>query len=304
MAQRWFAISNPASGGGRGRRDFDRIAAQLRAARLDVEIVRSERPGQVSELSASAVGAGFRSFLAIGGDGTLGEMLNGILAPGLLQAGEATLGLIPVGRGNDWARSFSVPRDYGGAAEVLALGHGRLHDVGFAQTPDGARRYFLNCAGAGFDAHVVQRTQGRDLGMLSYMLALPGSLLSYRAPVLKIDAEGHRIEGRMFMAFASINRYCGGGMLVAPDAVCDDGLLDITLLDEVTLPDLLLNIKKLYDGSLPRYRKVRSFRAASLEVSGPVPVACEADGEMAGATPVRLGVLPRHVRVIVPAAPA
>ena len=300
MEEKWFAVANPASGGGRGARDFGRIVAELGAAKIAYEIARSERSGHVTELAASAVRAGYRRLLAIGGDGTLNEALNGILGTGLVGAGEATLALIPVGRGNDWARTFAIPRDYAKAAKVLAAGHSLLHDVGLAETPGGSRRYFLNCAGAGFDAHVVQRTHGRDLGMLSYMAALPGSLLTYRAPELDVAAEGQRHAGRLFMAFASINRYCGGGMLVAPSAACDDGLLDITLLDEISLPELLLNIRKLYDGSLPSHRKVRAFRTASLEISGPAPVPCEADGESIGETPVRLSVLPRHLRVVAP----
>lgn len=300
MDGKWFAVANPASGGGRGARDFDKIAAELNAAKIPSDVVRSERSGHVTELVTSAARAGYRRFLAIGGDGTLSEALNGILGAGV-GAGEATLALIPVGRGNDWARTFAIPRNYAQAVKVLAAGNSILHDVGFAEAPGGSRRHFLNCAGAGFDAHVVQRTHGRDLGMLSYMAALPGSLLTYRAPELDIRADGQHHAGRLFMAFASINRYCGGGMLVAPAAVCDDGLLDITLLDEISLPELLLNIKKLYDGSLPSHRKVRTFRTSSLEISGPAPVPCEADGESIGATPVRFGVLPRHIRVIAPA---
>jgi diacylglycerol kinase (ATP) len=299
---KWFAIANPASGGGRGGRDFDKVIASLRAERLAFEAVRSEGPGEIPRLAAAAVRAGYRQFIAIGGDGTLSETLNGILREGLAGRGEATLALVPVGRGNDWGRAFSIPRNYAGAARLVAARHCILHDVGFIEQGTGARRYFLNCAGAGFDAHVVTRTQGRDLGILSYMAALPGSLLTYRAPHLTVRAQGHAESGRVFMAFASINRYCGGGMLVAPAASCDDGLLDVTIVGEISLPELLLNIKKLYDGSLPSYKKVRAFRTDSLEISGPSPVSCEADGESIGSTPVKLGVLPRHLQVIVPVA--
>jgi YegS/Rv2252/BmrU family lipid kinase len=294
-------VANPASGGGRGGRDFEKIVACLRAEGIAFDVARSERPGHVPELAAAAVRAGYRRFMAIGGDGTLSEVLNGVLDASAAAPGDATLALVPVGRGNDWARAFGIPRDYARAAQVVAADRSIPHDVGFADNAAGTRRYFLNCAGAGFDAHVVERTRGRDLGMLSYMAALPGSLLSFEAPELDVRAPADRIHGRVFMAFASINRYCGGGMLVAPHASCDDGLLDITILDEISLPELLLNIKKLYDGSLPSHKKVRTFRADSLEISGPLPVPCEADGEAIGKTPLRLGVLPRHVRVVVPA---
>jgi diacylglycerol kinase (ATP) len=163
----------------------------------------------------------------------------------------------------------------------------------------GNRRLFINAAGVGFDAHVVERTRDDRLGALSYLLALPASLASYRAPELLLRSEQKQISGRVFLAFASINRYCGGGMLVAPEARFDDGLLDITVVDEVSLPELFLNLKKLFDGSLPSYRKVRTFRADAVEVSGPRPVKSEADGELIGATPIRFSVLQRYVNVIV-----
>ncbi len=301
----WFAIVNPASGGGRGARDLAKIAARLREAGIAFDLASSERSGHSAELAAAAARNGSRRFLAIGGDGTLSEVLNGVLASGVVGRGEATLGLLPVGRGNDWARTHGIPRDYGKAIGVLATGRSVAHDVGVAQAegrePALPRRYFMNAAGAGFDAHVVERTRGRDLGMLSYMAALPASLLSFHAPELEVQSDEERISGRVFMAFAALNRYCGGGMLVAPDARYDDGLLDITILDEISLPELLLNIRKLYDGSLPAYRKVRTFRTAAVRISGPAPVNCEADGELIGATPVRLSVLPGHVNVVVPA---
>jgi YegS/Rv2252/BmrU family lipid kinase len=300
----WFAVFNPVAGGGRGAHDIRRIAALLEGQRVGFDLQASERGGHAAELAAEAARAGRRHFLAIGGDGTLHEMVNGVLASGVVAPGEATFGLIPVGRGNDWARTHAIPRQYARAAAVLAAGRSVLHDVGVAQmaaSGDGAaQRYFINAAGAGFDAHVVGRTRGRDLGMLSYMAALPASLLTFRAPELEVRSTEATVRGRYFMAFASINRYCGGGMLVAPAAEFDDGLLDVTVLEEISLLDLLLSIKKLYDGTLPSHPKVRTFRSGTLEVGGPVPVGSEADGELIGATPIRFGVLPRHVRVIVP----
>lgn len=304
MEGSWFAVFNPVSGGGRGARDIRRIAASLRREGVGIELAASDRPGHAAELAAAAARAGARRFLAIGGDGTLHEMVNGVLGSGAAGQAQATFALIPVGRGNDWARTHAIPRHHARAAAVVAAGKSIPHDVGLIRLAGGADgappRYFINAAGAGFDAHVVGRTRGRDLGMLSYMAALPASLLTFRAPELEVRTDETMVRGRYFMAFASINRYCGGGMLVAPEARFDDGLLDITVLAEISLPELLLNIKKLYDGTLPSHPKVRTFRSRTLEVGGPAPVEAEADGELVGATPIRFEVLPRHIRVVVP----
>lgn len=299
--EKWFAVSNPVSGGGRGARDRGRIAALLRDAGVEFELAVSARPGHTMALAQQAARSGFRRFIAIGGDGTLNEMVNGVIAGGVVGKGEATIGLVPVGRGNDWARTHRIPRRYRDAIAAIARGRTVEHDVGVADLGSEVdHRYFINAAGVGFDAHVVRRTRDDSLGALSYLLALPASLVSFQAPELVLQSEQHRIAGRVFLAFASINRYCGGGMLVAPEARYDDGLLDVTVVDEVSLPELFLNLKKLFDGSLPSYRKVRTFRAESVEISGPEPAMSEADGELIGATPIRFSVLPRHINVIVP----
>ncbi len=300
MSDKWFAVSNPASGGGRGSRDRERIATLLRESGLDMDMAASEYQGHTLKLAADAARSGFRKFLAIGGDGTLNEMLNGALASGAGE-GEALFGLVPVGRGNDWARTHRIPTRYRDAVAVLRRGRAVDHDVGVADIgTQGLRRFFINAAGAGFDAHVVERTRDDRLGAVSYLLALPASLLSYHAPELVLRFDQQNISGKVFLAFASVNKYCGGGMLVAPHAEFDDGLLDVTVVNEVSVWELLLNLKKLFDGTLPSYRKVRTFRTRSVEIAGPVPVNSEADGELIGTTPIRFSVLPRYVKVVVP----
>ncbi len=272
----------------------------LREAGLAVALVASEYRGHTVKLAADAARSGFRKFLAIGGDGTLNEMLNGALASGVGE-GEAVFGLVPVGRGNDWARTHRIPTRYRDAVAVLARGRVLGHDVGVAEVGvEKLRRFFINAAGVGFDAHVVERTRDDRLGAVSYLLALPASLLSFRAPELELRFDQQNITGKVFLAFASINKYCGGGMLVAPRAEFDDGLFDLTVVDQVSLWELLLNLKKLFDGTLPTYRKVRTFRTRCVEMSGPVPANSEADGELIGATPIRFSLLPRYVEVVVP----
>jgi len=301
LDNRWFAVSNPVSGGGRGARDREQIAALVRGSGLDVKLVASDYHGHTTKLAAEAARLGYRRFLAIGGDGTLNEMLNGALAAGVVGKGEAVFGLVPVGRGNDWARTHRIPTRYRDAIAVLSCGRTHPHDVGVAEmATDRSRRLFINAAGAGFDAHVVERTRDGRLGAVSYLLALPASLLSFRAPELDLRSEQQAISGKVFLAFASVNKYCGGGMLIAPRAEFDDGLLDVTVVSEVSLWELLLNVKKLFDGTLPSYRKVRTFRTPSVEISGPIPVNSEADGELIGATPIRFSMMPRYIKVAVP----
>jgi YegS/Rv2252/BmrU family lipid kinase len=299
---RWFAILNPAAGGGRAWRDLGRIEACLRWQGIDWVTAVSERPGATIELTARASQEGYSRFLAIGGDGTLNEIVTGLFA-GEPRPQGCTLGLIPVGRGNDWARTHRIPRGYAEAAALLRAGHAALHDVGVAELGPPARRLrrcFINVAGVGFDAYVVAQTRATRLGPFTYLAGLLRGFVGYRAPRLRLIAQGEDSEAPLFVAFAALGRYCGGGMHIAPQARTDDGLLDVTLIGEVGKLDLIVNLRRLFDGTILAYRKVRSLRVPRLEVSASEPVGVQADGEWIGETPAVFSVLPQALRVIVP----
>jgi YegS/Rv2252/BmrU family lipid kinase len=296
----WLAVLNPASGGGRGSRRRASIERLLRQSGIDYRLTVSERPGQAVDLAREAAGGGCRRFICIGGDGTLNEVLNGALEAG---AGDITLALIPVGRGDDWARTFGIPRDFGSAVRLIAAGHTVQQDVGVAVFDQGGapvRRHFINVAGVGFDAYVVQRTRALRLGPLTYLAGLLQGFLTFRAPQLKVTAGAFQRDEKMFLAFAAVGRYCGGGMQVAPQAIVDDGELDVVTVGEVTKRELIVNLRRLFDGTLPQYHKVKTVRAAQLRVEAAPPAQVEADGELLGQTPVTFSVLPRAIRVVVP----
>lgn len=302
MTKPWFAVLNPKSGGGQAARDRTHIVHILRRAGVQFELVASRHAGHSICLAREAATSGYRKFLAIGGDGTLNELLNGALRSGVLEATDVTLGLVPVGRGNDWARTHRVPRDYYRAAELLGRQRTIPHDVGIAECLNGGPepRYFLNVAGVGFDAHVVARMPSDRWGALSYLAALPASFASYHAPELTVAAEGQTFRGAVFVAFAALGRYCGGGMHIAPGAATDDGLFDVVIIDNIGKWELLLNIRRLFDGSIGGYSKVRVLRTRSVEIAGAEPVGAQADGELLPPAPLRLTVLPHGVRVVVP----
>jgi len=160
-------------------------------------------------------------------------------------------------------------------------------------------RKFL-AAGVGFDAHVVARMPNNRWGALSCLAALPASFASYRAPELTVSAEGQTRRGTVFVAFAALGRYCGGGMHIAPGATTDDGMFDVVIIGSIGKWELLLNVRRLFDGSISGYDKVRVLRTRSLEMAGPEPVGAQADGELLPPTPICLNVPPHSIRVVVP----
>jgi YegS/Rv2252/BmrU family lipid kinase len=284
-------------------RDRARIESLLSTANLSFRVAVSEYSGHCIELAAQAAKAGVRRFVAVGGDGTLNELVTGLLRAGALEGEPPMLALIPVGRGNDWARTHAIPRDYAAAVALIREGHVVAHDLGLVELmQDGkpVRRCFINVAGVGFDAYVVEQTRAARLGPFTYLVGLLRGFLGFRAPTLRIEADAIRLEQPLLVAFAAIARYCGGGMHVAPEARTDDGLLDVTLIGAVGKLELLLNLRRLFDGTLAEYRKVRMLREPGLCVACDHPVGVQADGELIGHTPATFTVLPRAVRVVVP----
>jgi YegS/Rv2252/BmrU family lipid kinase len=299
----WCAVLNPVSGGGRALRERAGIERALREQGIRCEVQVSQYPGHTIGLARAAAQAGCGRFIAIGGDGTLNEILNGALSASPAAETPPVLALVPVGRGDDWARTFAIPRKLDDAVHLIARGNTVLQDVGVAAFDHGGphgKRLFINVAGAGFDAYVVAQTQALRLGPLTYLTGLLRGFLTYRAPRMRVSSDAFDMEEHMFLAFAALGRYCGGGMHVAPGARTDDGLFEVVTVREVGKLELMVNLRRLFDGTLPHYEKVSVARAAVLRVESSPPARVQADGELLGETPVTFSVLPGAVRVIVP----
>ena len=301
MESHWLVVANPISGQGRAMHHRHEIEAVLRRHGLAFDFVISERPGHATELVAQAVAKGCRHLLAIGGDGTVNECANGIFRQQAAATAEVTLGVMPIGTGNDWARTHGIPKDYAGVAALMTAGSSRLHDVGVATFANGSMRHFINVAGLGFDAHVVEALPDRTLGPMAYLVGLAKGLLNYRAVSLGLTFSGQRIDTRAFVLFFAIGRYCGSGMNVAPRAEVDDGLFDITLIQDLSRWEVLKSLRRLFDGTLLTHPKVLALREAEGAVEAATTQPVEADGELIGHAPVRFSLLPRALRVLAPA---
>ena len=300
MKGSWLVVANPISGQGRAMHHRHEIEAVLRRHGIEFDFVISEFPGHAIELAARAVAGGCRQVLAVGGDGTVHECANGIFSQHATPTAEVTLGVMPIGTGNDWARSHGIPKDYAEVAALMAAGGHRLHDVGLAELGDGARRHFVNVAGLGFDAHVVEALPDRTLGPMAYLVGLAKGLMTYRAVSLGLTFGERRIDSRAFVLFFAIGRYCGSGMNVAPKAEVDDGLFDITLIQDLSRWEVLKSLRKLFDGTLLDHPKVLALREAGGAVEAAAAQPVEADGELIGHAPVRFSILPRALRVLAP----
>lgn len=297
----WLVLLNPVSGRGQALRRQPEIGRLLDAKGMRHRFAVSLFHEHAIDLVADAVRNGCRRVLVAGGDGSLNEALNGILRQQEVSADQVLLASLPVGTGNDWARSHGVPRDWPAAIALAAAGASTLHDVGIAEFDDGTWRGFLNVAGLGFDAAVVERKMARGFGPLAYLLGLLGALWSYRPVPVRVALDGAApFDASLLVLFAALGRHCGGGMLIAPAARPDDGHFDSVLVHAMSRLEVLANLKKLFDGTLPAHPKVDTAPCSALRIEAQSMLGVEADGELVGHTPVTFRVRPRALRVVVP----
>ena len=300
-------IVNPASGRPDGGASWRAIEHALRDAGIPFEAIHTGYPGHGELLAQEALRAGHRRILAVGGDGSVNEVVQGVMTAGLADTREVTLAVAPTGTGNDWARSLGIGRDPREIARALVAERTLLHDVGAIDFPaTGApRHWFINVAGAGYDAWVTERVPRPVPSAFTYLgIALAG-LVRYRSPLFRIGADGEQVEGRLLLAFVANARYCGNRMNVAPTARMDDGLLDVLAVHELSLLAVLPKLGKLYGGRILGDPAVRHFRSAVVRIETEPPVRVQADGQMLGPTPAVFSLKPRALTVVTgPAGPS
>jgi len=303
--QEWFAILNPNAGKGKGKKDWSRIADLLNDNGIKFSVKFTEKKEQATEFTRELIAGGYRKIISIGGDGTLNEIVNGIFTQDHCSPSEIILSMIPVGTGNDWGRMFGIPLVYEGSVQVIREEKKMLHDIGVIDYFNGKeeqRRYFLNIAGLGFESVVVRKTnKQKDKGKSSkaiYLLNLLSSLISYRNTPAEITIDGKTSKAKIFSINVGNGRYCGGGMRQTPDAIPDDGLLDITVIKEMGKIEIIRNLHLLYDGTILSHPKVDGYRSTNLKVNSDSLLYLEADGESLGHAPAEFSILPSAVNIV------
>jgi diacylglycerol kinase (ATP) len=264
-----------------------------------VEVAETSGPGHAVELARESARRGDAVVLAVGGDGTANEVASGLLGS------ETALGLLPMGSGNGLARALGLPLRPRPALGALATGVVRRMDVG---TANGLP--FINVAGAGFDAvvglafHEHARHGGRR-GIFTYVRKGFRAMFSYRAQQLRLEADGQTFEGPALLVTFANGRQYGAEAVIAAGSRLDDGLIDMVVLEDATVPELLLHAPRLFLGGLEHFRRYRRLAAARAVLTLPVPTPFHRDGECdPPVTRVEIGVLPRALNLLVPAATA
>lgn len=292
----------------------DELVARAEASCGPLVVATTGAPGDAARLARGAVERGAARILVAGGDGTLGEVVTGLLtstgASSSLASERPSLGLLPVGSGCDFARTLGLPRRLDAALEVIAAGHVRLLDAGRVESGDagdGRRvRHFANEVSAGLSGDTVMRV-GRyspRLGSrLGFLLGAVSAVLTHEPFEASVEVDGVLVhEGAISLVAVANGCYFGAGMRVAPNASLDDGQLEVVLARGLSKPEILAHLPSFYLGRHGRHPRV-SFHAARVVRLIPKagPVAAEADGELGLALPLRIECIPGALRVFTPA---
>jgi diacylglycerol kinase (ATP) len=256
----------------------------------------------LTDLAREAAAGGSRLFVAVGGDGTVNEIVNGLAG-----AESAELAIVHRGTGGDFVRTFGIPRRLEDALAVARDGVAREIDLGRGTLKTWAGRegsaWFANVASAGMSGAIAKRINETDSafgGKVSYAWSTLAVFARWRNAHVQVAVDGEERSGTMHDVLVANGRYVAGGMKICPDAEPDDGLFDVLLIGDVTKRDLVMAFPKLYRGTHLPHPKAELLRGRVVEIDSPEPLPVELDGEQPGTTPARFEIVPRALRVRVP----
>ena len=311
---KWLVVVNSHASIGKCGKDWPLINDILIKEGFEFDAVMTERIGHAIEIVRNGIQEkGYKKIISVGGDGTNNEVINGIFTQNRYPTNEITMGIIPIGTGNDWGRSFGFPIDYQETINILKQGHIFHHDIGkVAYYNDGnpKERFFLNAAGTGLDEMVCNKTnrlksQGKG-GTIRYLISTAYSIIAYKCQHVQIEVDGTMIFDDKIMSLSIGNgKYNGGGMKMMPEAVPDDGLFDITAIKKLGLLKFAANMKNIYDGSFAyKLKEVSLYKGRKIKVVS-IPshkLLLETEGETLTNSPFYFDILPKAINMVVPKA--
>lgn len=291
---RYFFIVNPAAGNGRAKHVWNQLHDILLANHIDFGYALTTEPKDATAMAADIASAGYDSIVAVGGDGTLHEIVAGVPP-------HTVLGVIPAGTGNDFARMVGMPMQPAAAWQALQNAEQVAIDCGLVNGHP-----FLNIAGLGFDAQVAQHMQHRKFGargMWSYLLAVVRVLFSFKSPHITVEIDKKQFDYNVLLLAVGNGTYLGGGMRMCPNADIHDGLLDVCIIENVNRLQILYHLPKILRGTHIHHQKVHYTKARHIKVSGDT-VPFHADGELIGHVPVEFSIKPKHLYLLRPSSPS
>ncbi len=298
-------ILNPVSSGGKSLKFWKTFEPLLHKHKIDFTFRQTKNSGDAILLTYELIQEGYKKIIAVGGDGTLHQVANGILLQENISSKEISLGLIPMGTGNDFANYWKLPNQNDQIIHLLQNNKTVLQDaikVSFLTQKKTA--YIISMGGCGFDSHVAvkahfQKMKGHG-GKLVYLRCLATTLFSYKAQQVSVIVDGSELTGKIFSVAIGNNHSNGGGIKQCPDATMNDGKLNITVIGDISIPQILLNLKGLFTGSFTKHHKVKTFSGTNAIIKCDGENILELDGEPYYNLPAEVTIIPSCLKVLLP----
>jgi diacylglycerol kinase (ATP) len=301
--QRSLLIVNPVAAGGKTGKVWPDVENELRSLGLTFDHRFTEEPNHATALAREGVDQGYETVVAVGGDGTINEVVNGLMPRGGDKAG-AVLGIVITGRGSDLARTIGIPSDYREACARLGGDRTMTVDLGlvtFHREGEEQQRYFVNVGGGGFDgevAHRANRAPNFMGGTIPYLTSLVSTLFSYRNKAVELTLDDQEPIRKVINSVVVANcQFFGGGMRVAPDADPNDGLFDVIVIGDIDKIEYLMTVPKVYDGTHITHPQVDTYRARRVEIRSELPVLLQVEGEVCGQSPITFEIIPSALQI-------
>ena len=301
MSKSWFIIANPIAGNQKFSKQWKEIQQLLNSKNIDYSFVFTQFSKHEIELVQNAIQQGFRNIISVGGDGTLHNIVNGVMMQRYVKSSDITIAVLPIGTGNDWIKTYNIPNNIKKAIDIISERKTILQDIGQIEIATGKISYFNNVAGLGYDGYIAKKLQElKRLGPISYLIAGIYGFLFYKKSIFKIAMNQTIIETTCLMTMVSICKFSGGGMQFSKKGDPSDGLFDITIAKNITLLDLILNIKKLYNGKIVAHPKIATYKTNKIIVdpqnSKPF---IQADGELIGTGTATFSLIEKGIHFVI-----
>jgi len=301
----WYLILNPQAGGGKAAKLEKKIYRQMHAAGIGFEAFKTNYAGEAKTAAVQAIEAGYIKIVVAGGDGTLNEVINGVLSQNVKPSEEILIGQIPIGTGNDWCKTWGIPKGIKESIALLRNPKSTLQDVAkitFQNAGVEDSKWFLNIAGCGFDAEVTlaanQKKAKGQSGFFTYIFQLIKTLKQYKEPRMKYEIDSKEFEYDIFAILAGVCKYAGNSMLLVPDADPRDGYFHLTIAKKIKRTKVIRNLHRLFNGSFVNVEEVSVCQCKRLliKTSG---LQIQADGESIGETPAMFEIFEKKLHVVI-----
>ena len=303
MHNKWFAIANPKSRAGKSEGLLNRVEALLIKNQIDFELHKTSVAGDEIMLVEKATSLGYRKILCIGGDGTIQKIVAGIQIQKNIPKENILFGLVPLGTGNDWAKSKGISLKISESIPFLNSGKIKAQDVGLANIKAGEKeikRYFITYSGVGFDSFMLKKIQSyKWLGKFSYLFCALMNFMNYKNIEVEIETDDAKINSKVFLLGVGLCKFTGGGMQLIKTPAGSSGQLNMTIAQDLSKTEIIKIFFSLFNGGVFKKRKILTLSSEKiLIVAKNTVLTCQGDGEIFGAGKVSYSVVKKGLRYI------